>query len=211
MYEQSAAPKVSRRRFLAAAGTVTAASSLTGTASAMAQPVPQPPVRVDHPVTIHPTPNNNLSYTEGANGADPLTVDPNKSVTWQVNTPGKKYHVTILFENKRTPFVGPNGKPVHAFHGTEQDEGTLTVGGMIGPTTGTYRYAVAVFDDVTKETYSDDPKIIVGTGFDEARDALTAALEEVKEADVALSGRPKQQEQAKSIEHQLENLIGELK
>jgi hypothetical protein len=214
MYEQSATSKVSRRHFLAVAGTVSAATSLgPGTGSATAQPVPQPPIHVDHPVTIHPAANNNLSYKEGTNSADPLTVDVNQSVTWQVNTAGKKYHVTILFEKKRTPFVDlTTGKPVHAIHGTEQDEGTLTVGGTVGPNaTGEYPYAVAVFDDVTKETYSDDPKIIVGTGFDEAKEALTSALDEVKEAEVALSGRPKQREQAKSIETQLVQLIAELK
>ena len=72
-----------------------------------------------------------------------------------------------------------------------------------------FRYAVAVFDDATNETYSDDPKIIVGTGLVDAKEELASALEEVKEAEVALSGR--QREQAKSIENQLEHLIADLK
>ena len=214
MNEQSATSKVNRRRFLAAAGTVTAAGSLgLGTASAIAQPVPQPPVNADHPVTIYVASNNNLSYKQGANSGDPLTVNPNQTVAWKVITPGKKYHVTIIFKSKKSPFVDPSGNSVYAVHGSEQDEGSLKIGGKIGQGAQghSYKYSVAVFDDVTGDTYSDDPKIIVGNGFDDARESLASALDEVKEADVALSGRPKQQEKAKSIEHQLENLIGELK
>jgi hypothetical protein len=214
MHEQSATSNASRRRFLRVAGTLAASGPLGfGTASAIAQPVPQPPVNADHPVTIYLAPNNSVSYKEGANSGDPLTVSPNQTVVWKAITPGKKYHVTIIFKSKKSPFVDANGDPVYAVHGSEQDEGTLKIGGKIGQGAlgHSYKYSVAVFDDVTNKTYSDDPKIIVGTGFDEARNALTAALGEVKEADVALSDRPKQQEQAKSIENQLEHLLVELK
>jgi hypothetical protein len=161
--------------------------------------------------SIHLAPNNNLSYKVGTNNADPLTVKPNELVTWK--TSAARYHVTIIFKNKKTPLVDPTTtKPVNAVHGSEQDEGTLKIGGRVGQgALGHYNYSVAVFDDVTGDTYSDDPKIIVGTGFDAARDALTAALEEVEEADVASSDRRKQQEQAKSIENQLEHLLAELK
>jgi hypothetical protein len=68
---------------------------------------------------------------------------------------------------------------------------------------------VAVFDDATDEAYSDDPKIIVGTGLEAAREELASELDDVKEAGAALSGR--QREQAKSIENQLEHLIADLK
>jgi hypothetical protein len=100
---------------------------------------------------------------------------------------------------------------VGAVDSSEQDEGTLKVGGKIGGGANghSFRYAVAVFDDATNETYSDDPKIIVGTGLEAGREELASAFDEVKEAEAALSGR--QREQAKSIENQLEHLIADLK
>jgi hypothetical protein len=213
MSENSATSRVSRRRFLTVAGTVAAASSLgPGTASALAQPAPTPPISVDYPVTIYLLPNNKLSYKVGGNDANPLTVNANQTVTWKVNNSGKGYHVTILFKDKKTPLVDSSGKPLNAVHGSEQDEGTLKVGGTIGGGAKghSYKYAVAVFDDANNETYSDDPKIIVGTGLQDAKEELASALDEVKEAEVALASRPKQREQAKSIENQLEHLIADL-
>jgi hypothetical protein len=212
MSENSVTSRVSRRRFLTVAGTVAAASSLgSGTASAVAQQAPTPPISVDYPVTIDVAADNTLSYKVGGKSADPLNINANQTVTWKVN--GTKYHLTILFKKKKTPLVDPNGKPLNAVHGSEQDEGTLKVGGKIGGGAKghSYKYAVAVFDDVTNETYSDDPKIIVGTGLEDAKEELASALDEVKEAEVALSDRPKQREQAKSIENQLEHLIADLK
>src|ERR1035441_10612419 len=128
MSENSVTLGVSRRRFLTVAGTVAAGSSLgPGTASAVAQPAPTPPISVDYPVTIDVAANKTLSYTVGGKSEDPLNINANQTVTWKVN--GSKYHLTILFKKKKTPLVDPTGKPLNAVHGSEQDEGTLKVGG----------------------------------------------------------------------------------
>ena len=215
MSDNSAKSMLSRRSFVAATGTVVASTALgRGTVSGIAQPVPSPPITVDYPVTIDLLPNNKLVYkVRGAIAPDPLPVKVDKTITWSVNDHGKPYHITILFQKKQTPLVDPNGAPLNAVHGSHQDEGTLKVGGKVrrGAQGHSYKYAVAVFDDYTGVTYSDDPKIIVGTGSDDAIQELSSALEEVKDAERALSDRPKQKEKAKSIESQLDKLIAELK
>jgi hypothetical protein len=79
---------------------------------------------------------------------------------------------------------------VGAVDSSEQDEGTLKVGGKIvgGAKGRSFSYAVAVFDDATNETYSDDPKIIVGTGLEAARDEPASALERSKRSRGSIVG-----------------------
>jgi hypothetical protein len=212
MSKHSATSKVNRRGFLEAAGTVTAVSVLCSATSGTAQPVPPPGVTVDYPVIINPSAGNTLTYTVNGKNADPLTIDEGKTVTWAVNPKVKHYHLTILFKHKKAPLADGSGKPLNAVQGSEQDQGTLKVGGKVAPGTKGhgYNYAVAVFDDDANESYSDDPKIIVGKGVDLAIDELTVARDEVKEAEQALSDRPRQLEKAQSIETDLNHLIGEL-
>jgi hypothetical protein len=167
MSENSANSKLSRRSFFATAGAVAAVSALGPiTVSGIAQSVLSSATAVDYPVTIDLLANNKLVYkVRGTLAPDPLPVSPNKTITWSVNPHGKQYHITILFQENKTPLVDPtNGVPINAVHGSQQDEGTLKVGGKIRGAQGvTYKYGVAVFDDDTNDTYSDDPKIIVGT------------------------------------------------
>jgi len=205
---------LSRRNFVVVAGTAAATTVLgCGTVSGTAKSLLSPPTAADYAVTIDLLPNNKLVYKVQGTTADPLPVNVGKTITWRVNPSGKKYHIAILFKNKKTPLVDLHGTPLNAVHGSDQDEGTLKVGGTVGPAAQghRYKYAVAVFDDDTGATYSDDPKIIVGTGSDDAIQELSSALEEVKEAVVALKDRPKPEEKAKSIESQLNKLIDELK
>lgn len=201
---------VSRRQFLAVAGTVGAASSVAlGEASSFAPAPPPAPVR--HPVTIDVTTTNRISYVDGSgHNVYRLTVKAGDGVTWKAKTTGTKHHVTILFL-KDTPLIDANNKPVYAVHGSEGDEAGSGIGGMIDPgASGAYEYYVAVFDNDTGLTYTDDPKIIVGGGGTrDTRTELIEAAGELKQA--ALSSPPAQREKIESIENRLEELIDQLK
>ena len=76
---------------------------------------------------------------------------------------------------------------------------------------GTYKYYAAVFDDKNQETYTDDPKIIVGGGVEDVQAEIGSALNDLKRAEEKLSSKHKLQEQVKSVEHKLEHILGELK
>ena len=202
---------VSRRQFLAAASSVAVASSVASTkGSSFAQSAPAP--APDHLVTIDiVTTPNKISYWVGnpPKDASSLQVKSGESVMWQAKTHGPSHRLTILFV-KNTPFTDTGGGAVYAFEGSETDE-LKGIGGNIGQVPSyTYKYSVAVFDHATHQTHTDDPKIIVGKG-DGAREQLDLALEDLKNTDAKLSGKPNEQKQLKSIERELEHLIDELK
>lgn len=211
MSGKSESSNVSRRQFLAVAGSVAAAGPFAvgkSMSSALPPPAPSP---VDYPVTIDITNPHTFKYsTPTQSDASVLKhVAANQTFTWAVKTPSTgKYRVTILFL-KTTPFADVNKNPVYAFEG---DSGQGGVGGKISasPSDGTYKYYVAVLDDTTGLTCTDDPKIIVGNG-DDARAEIASALGDLKDADTKLSSRPKVQRQIESVEHKLEYLIDELK
>ena len=69
---------------------------------------------------------------------------------------------------------------------------------------------MAVFDDDTGLTTTDDPKIIVGDG-DSAEAEVALALDDLKDAYASLSSKPKVQRQIESVEHKLEHVIDEVK
>jgi len=204
------ASNVSRRQFLAVAGSVAAANSFAvGKDSGSAQALPPAPSPADPLVTIDIT-TAPISYSVSGHNAYRLKVKAGDSVKWQAKTTSAKHRVTILFL-KDTPFSDGSKKPLYAFHGSEVDESGSGIGGTIDDdASGTYEYYVAVFDDKTNLTYTDDPKIIVGSGNDAAAE-ITLALDDLKRADAQLSSKPKLQKQIESIEHELEHLIDELK
>jgi hypothetical protein len=164
---------ISRRRFLAVAGTVAATSSLAVADSSLPQPVPPPPP-AHYRVTIQVR-NDQICYTAknmDTNQAVPmpnndLTVHKGDEVKWEADTPGPnaKHRGHVSF--KTTPFAR------YDFRWSEN--------GYDGGNTqsaGTYYYSVAIFDYVKQEVYADDPKIIVGGSLD--------AMEEFKEAESEL-------------------------
>lgn len=138
-------------------------------------------------VTINP---NHITYQSDDGAADPsnLPVMHNDVVTWKAKTHGPKHHLALIFA-PLTPFVDVDtGFPVFAFFGSEVNEshgGGIGSNASIGPhvlETG-YEYLVAVWDDESKKTYSNDPKIIVGTGYNAAEAELESAKEKIKRAE----------------------------
>jgi len=217
MSSNSDASNVSRRRFLAVAGTMAAASSFAvgrEVNSALAPPPPPPP-RPDHLITIDITTvatTAKISYWVGTppQDASNLHVKEGESVMWQAKTGGVSHRLTVLFRKNKTPFADKNG-PVYAFEGSEANE-AIGIGGNIGQVgSHSYKYCVAVFDDATKKTYTDDPKIIVGTGHLDAEAEIGLARDDLKEAYAELSSKPKLQKKILSIERKLERIVDELK
>src|SRR5580658_1680840 len=152
------AVNVTRRRFLAVAGSVAATSSLVhGEDSTLfAAPPPSTPV-ADYPVTIDVSDPNNIKYSTPTQGDASILdkVTTGQTFTWTVK-PLSKFHLAILFPI--TPFS------VHGFMGSQDDAGQGKIGGKITATVGDYKYWVVVHDDATGKTYIHDPKIIVGRG-----------------------------------------------
>jgi plastocyanin len=203
MPRNSNASNVSRRQFLAVASSVAAVSSLAvAKASSLEPPSPEDPsVVID--ITTSP-----ISYSVAGHHAYRLNADPGDRVTWTAKTTGPKHHLAILFL-KETPLVDASNRPMYAVHGSEIDEAGSGIGGTIdNDALGTYEYYVAVFDNATNLTYTDDPKIIVGTGNAEAQ--INLARGDLKRAEAQLSSKPKQQKQIESIEHELEHLVNDL-
>jgi hypothetical protein len=205
MSRYSDASNVSRRQFLAVAGSVVAANSLAvGEGSGSAQALSHPLTSGPYLVTIVVA-NNAISYRaqDGLGHsvvANPLTIGgAGETVTWKVDIGGKKYHLAIIF--LKTPLVNSSNKPVYAVSGTESDEGTNKIGGMIGSkASGTYKYFVRVIDDTTDIEYPDDPIIIVGKA-PNAREQLIEADGQLKEV----------REKIDTIEKELGEVIDKLK
>jgi hypothetical protein len=164
---------------------------------------PPPPFPAPKSVTINVA-TNPTSYTVGTVKAYRLKILTCETVTWTVSTPpnssGKNpYHVTILFP-KETPLFDPNTNlPAYLIVGSDQTP--ISAMAVDADATGNYEYYVVVVDDFTKQTYPDDPKIIVGTGKDSASADISSALHDVEAARAKVS--KKLQEQMKSIETQL--------
>lgn len=88
-----------------------------------------------------------------------------------------------------------NGNPLYSVSGTEADQGTKHIGGMIGRTKGTYKYYVRADD--ANGPHPDDPIIIVGKlGRSEKLKEAKRELREVRDKMAA-------------IEEELGEIIGE--
>jgi hypothetical protein len=194
-------PNINRRRFLAVAGSVAAASSL-----AVGQNVDPPQ---SSPLTA--TPVHYVVTIDVASGSviysvSPPTVDPHNmcvtdvdEIKWKVISagPSPRHLVAIQFLIT-TPFVGAHGHPVSSFQWSEKDDATAVgFGGGLAQTIGTHEYCVAVYDEVAHKLYLDDPKIIVGTGHLDVKRKVIEAERGVREA----------REKLESIENILTNVI----
>jgi hypothetical protein len=169
---------VSRRRFLAVAGSVAATSSFVvgERSNSGADPTPLPPL-VHYLVTIDVT-SDPISYTAENTDTSTSVSMPNNSlrvnngdeVKWQAKTagPNAKHRADIRFTTT-TPFA------VKEFKWSENG-----FGGGITQNAGTHYYCVGVFDKVKQEVYADDPKIIVG-GTSDARAKVVEAETELRE------------------------------
>jgi|ERR1700722_322275 hypothetical protein len=211
MSGKSESSNVNRRHFLLAAGSVVATRSFAAGKDVSSALAPPPlPMAADYLVTIDITHPKVTYSTPAQNDASVLKkVKPNETFTWAVKTPSNgQYRVTILFL-KTTPFDDGHGHKIFAFQGDAAHGGA---GGTIAAsvTNATYKYYVAVFDDDTGLTTTDDPKIIVGDG-DSAEAEVALALDDLKDAYASLSSKPKVQRQIESVEHKLEHVIDEVK
>ena len=199
---------VNRRRFLVVSGAAAASSLALGSSLGSTQALATAPV--DPLVTIDIT-KSPISYTVSGNNAYRLAVKGGDTVNWKATTTGPKHHLAILFV-KETPF-SLNKQPVYAFHGSEIDEAGAGIGGSIDANaSGTYEYYVAVFDSATNLTYTDDPKIMVGSGnltVDAELKELILLHSELE--DVAARSDPTLRKKIESIDEKLEKLIDKLK
>jgi hypothetical protein len=222
MSRNSDVSNVSRRRFLAVAGGMAAANSfVTGEALSSAVPPPPPPTTYLVTVDIRTNP---ISYTYtttsggGVHKANRLKVNEDDIVKWKVTTPLTtlyKYHMTI-FCVRDTPLADTNGNPVFAIHGSEVDADAGRVKAKIdSDTSGSYEYYVAVTDDATGKTYTDDPKIIVGgSGTFEQRDELIKdahqLIAEARKLEDAAGSNHALKEKIESIERELGEVVVKL-
>ena len=140
-----------------------------------------------------------ITYTVGATPAKCFKVSPGQTVIWQAATSNTAHRTTIFFLPNHTPFVDRNNNPVHAFHGSNTDESTggqeIGSHATIGAASGSYEAYIAVFDDNSGLTYTDDPKIIVGRPGE--GEELTDIKEHVEDI----------QQQLKEVEEQLVEAI----
>jgi hypothetical protein len=217
---------VSRRNFLAAAGSAVAASSfaLGKDGGAFKNATPAPPV--NYLVTIDVT-GGSISYSAVIKDTVPptpvslsnnrdLSVESKDTVEWQTktnktaNNPVPVHRLTILFLPNETPFIDGSGNPIYVFEGSQDDEAKHKIMGTIGPNSSSqcedYECYVAVIDDAKGgKTYTDDPKIIVGNAImDTTKGRLIneaqSDLEEAARLNAALRKR------IESVERKLNNL-----
>jgi plastocyanin len=193
MSKNSDASNLSRRKFLAVAGTVAAANSLAvgkdvGSAQTTTQSTPVSPVHYLVTITVDVA-NNSISYDAlnkdtGKPAPMPnnsLTVMPGDEVKWTARTSGHRYRASVRFTTT-TPFA------VKEFKWSENQTG----GGNTQGGAANHYYLVAVFDKDTQEVYSDDPKIIVGGAsvkaeIIEAESELQAVKEKIDSIDAILN------------------------
>lgn len=168
MFRNSDTPSVSRRHFLAVAGSVAAASSLAMGNDEKSERRSSPPrVQVRYLITLTVDADNDEITYSAVNNNDPhspvpvdmtnktLYVNVGDEVKWQAITSGSKpkhrgkVRFTTTYPFKKREFKWSEGESEGDTIQPKQ-EGT------------SHYYCVAVFDKNNHEVYADDPIIIVG-------------------------------------------------
>lgn len=90
-----------------------------------------------------------------------LCVKNNDSVVWRQDVTIRHYSAMIFFSGG-TPFADKDGRPVTSI--VWSDRKSTSPVATVTEESGTYEYHVAVYDEDNNKTYTDDPKIIVGSG-----------------------------------------------
>jgi hypothetical protein len=213
MSRNSDTTNVSRREFLAAAGTIAATNSFA--VRKITNPDPNsPPPPASYVVTIDAT-TTPISYrfpdsTGVAHNANRMKVNASDKVAWIAKTPSPNHHAVTLFFLKETPLVDAtaNNKPIYALYWTESQESPSGIGGTIDPDgSGTYECYVAVVDTKTNQIYIDDPKMIVGSGNFELMVELS---QEVKKLGPVANECPSQSKDIRRIQENLQGIISKL-
>jgi len=196
MSGNSEASNVSRRHFLAVAGSVAAASSFAAGKDGESTKASTVAAK-QYVVTIDVT-GDQISYSApGIPDARNLPVNQGDGIKWKVKSaqPNPKHYSAILFPTT-SPLASTTGS---SLHWTENDDATAGYGAGAAQTVGQHYYCVAVFDRVKHKLYLDDPKIIVGSG----NNAVTQLMEARKEL-AEVRG------QIVSIEKELESAVDKL-
>jgi len=196
MSENSEASNVSRRHFLAVAGSVAAASSFA--VGKDGESTKASTVTAKHYVVTIDVTGDQISYSApGIPDARNLPVNQGDDIKWKVKSaqPNPKHHGAILFPIT-SPFPGTNGS---SLQWTENDDATAGYGVGAAQNVGQHKYSVAIYDRVKHKLYLDDPKIIVGSG----NSAITQLMEARKEL-AEVRG------QIVSIEKELESAVDKL-
>jgi hypothetical protein len=133
------------------------------------------------------------------------------TVTWNITSSGPtQKHCSGIFFPNDTPFVDLTGRPVYGFVWSEREEAANQVTlNVDAAASGTYEYRIVVRDIASGTTYSEDPKIIVGTGGIELITELRAIKAKLEEE--AKSTPPEVQKKLEPIEKELGKVIDELK
>jgi hypothetical protein len=194
MSENSEASNVSRRHFLAVAGSVAAASSFA--VGKDGESTKASTVAAKHYVVTIDVTGNQIYYSApGIPDARNLPVNQGDDIKWKVKSapPNPKHHGAILFPIT-SPFAGTN-----SLQWTENDDAMAGYGVGAAQNVGQHKYSVAIYDRVKHKLYLDDPKIIVGSG----NSAITQLMEARKEL-AEVRG------QIVSIEKELESAVDKL-
>jgi hypothetical protein len=193
MSENSETSNVSRRHFLAVAGSVAAASSFA--VGKDGESTKGSTVTAKHYVVTIDVTGDQISYSApGIPDARNLPVNQGDDIKWKVKSapPNPKHHGAILFP-VTSPFPG------NSLQWTDNDDATAGYGVGAAQNVGQHKYSVAVYDRVKHKLYLDDPKIIVGSG----NNAITQLMEARKEL-AEVRG------QIVSIEKELESAVDKL-
>jgi hypothetical protein len=193
---------VSRREFLAVAGSVGAATAVAPKASSAA---------ADFVVTVDVTKTPFVYSCPQSPDPYNLYVDLTtaKTVSWKAVSQGSNHAVGIFFP-KETPFLDPSGRPMYALLWSEREENANPIIAKFDLyASGKYEYRVAVFDKQTGTTHSEDPRIIVGSGGIELGNKLNeirGELESLKQS----SNSEEVKHELKTIEDKLSRIIASL-
>jgi len=197
MSENSEASNVSRRHFLAVAGSVAAASSFAAGNDGESTKASTTAAK-QYVVTIDVT-GDQISYRipgpPGPVDARILTVSLGDNIKWKVKSaaPNPKHHGALLF-----PVTSPFSS-TSSLQWTENDDAAAGYGVGAAQNVGQHKYSVAIYDRVVHKLYLDDPKIIVGSG----NNAITQLMEARKEL-AEVRG------QIVSIEKEIESAVDKL-
>jgi hypothetical protein len=204
---------VSRRHFLAVAGGAAAVGSL-GVKNNV-EPVPAS-TSVDYPVTIDVT-KKPISYMNGSQNVYHLkivSVNAGDTISWNAisSAPasGGQQHSAGIFFPKDTPLIDDDGRPMYAVVWSDREEALGRVKQKLdSDANGVYEYRVAVFDKNGSVKYSDDPKIMIGTGQVYLANKLIEVKEELQGAAEHCSSDSK--DMIATAEHKLNEIINGLK
>jgi hypothetical protein len=212
MPSDSGHSSVSRRQFLATTSALVAVSLVPTRAAG------QPPPSVAYAVTIDFTqypPKYSFACTpaNGAKCASPngnayrLTVpqgsSDSNSVAFTVITPGAQHSAAIAF-TQDTPFVDINRRPVYVFAWSDREEssGQNVLHIASDAAAQEYEYRIVATDNTNKKTYSDDPKIIVGSG-----SSLNELLNVRARLELEEKRSPQDKEKFERLIRELDNVI----